>query len=93
MSSENITAEVSEVNTVSSPAPTNNTTQNTNVSNTTPQQFDPTKIVVTDENSALNGLVTFLNVAQRRGVFTFGESAKINECIQKFLRDGPSTTQ
>ena len=92
MSSENnITAQVSEVNTVSSPAPTNNTTQNA----TTPptQQFDPTKIVVTDENTALNGLVTFLNVAQRRGVFTFGESAKINECIQKFLRDGPSTTQ
>lgn len=43
-------------------------------------------IPVTDENVALNLLVGFLSVAQRRGVFSLDESAKIWECVQKFQK-------
>jgi hypothetical protein len=45
-----------------------------------------TEIPITDENSALNLLVSFLNLGQRRGVFNIEESAKIWECIRKFQR-------
>jgi len=41
---------------------------------------------VADENVALNLLVGFLSVAQRRGVFNMEESAKIWECVQKFQK-------
>jgi hypothetical protein len=43
-------------------------------------------IQITDENVALNVMVSFLNIAQRRGVFSIDESSKIWECIQKFQR-------
>lgn len=42
------------------------------------------ELPVTDENSALNILVGFLDVAQKRGVFNLDESHKIWECIKKF---------
>ena len=41
---------------------------------------------VTDENAALNIIVSFINIAQRRGCFSIDESAKIWECIKKFQR-------
>ena len=41
-------------------------------------------IPVTDENSALNVMVAFLGVAQKRGTFAINESAKIYDCIQVF---------
>ena len=43
-------------------------------------------IPVADENVALNLLVSFLSLAQRRGVFGLDESAKIWECVQKFQK-------
>jgi hypothetical protein len=43
-------------------------------------------VVVTDENVALNVLVSFLSLAQRRGVFSIEESSKIWECVQKFQK-------
>jgi predicted RNA-binding protein YlxR (DUF448 family) len=43
-------------------------------------------VVVTDENVALNVLVSFLSLAQRRGAFSMEESAKIWECVQKFQK-------
>lgn len=43
--------------------------------------------IITDENTALNVLVSFLNLAQRRGAFAMNESAKIWECIQTFVKD------
>lgn len=43
-------------------------------------------IQVTDENSALNLIVGFLCLAQKRGVFTIDESAKIWECISIFQK-------
>ena len=41
-------------------------------------------VEIKDENIALNMMVSFLSLAQKRGAFTFDESAKIWECIQKF---------
>lgn len=42
-------------------------------------------VVITNENIALNVIVSFLNIAQKRGAFNIDESAKIWECIQKFV--------
>lgn len=41
---------------------------------------------ITSENVALNVLVTFVNLAQKRGAFNIKESAKIWECIQTFQK-------
>ena len=46
---------------------------------------------VTNETVALNMLVSFLNLAQRRGIFSIDESAKIWECINKFQKSNPSS--
>jgi hypothetical protein len=46
-----------------------------------------TDLVVTDENMAFNILVSFLGVAQKRGTFSIAESAKIFECINKFVKN------
>ena len=43
-------------------------------------------IEVVNENVALNLLVSFLNLAQRRGAFSIDESAKIWECVRKFQK-------
>ena len=49
--------------------------------------------LVNSENTALNLLVSFLGLAQRRGVFRFDESAKIYECIKFFQRDTDEVTK
>ena len=41
-------------------------------------------VPVTDESVSLNLLVSFLQLAQKRGAFTIDESAKIWECVQIF---------
>jgi hypothetical protein len=46
-----------------------------------------TDVQITDENVALNVIVSFLNLAQRRGVFSIDESAKIWECVKKFQKN------
>ena len=43
-------------------------------------------IPITDENSALNAMVSFLNIAQKRGAFNLQESSKIWECIKLFVK-------
>jgi hypothetical protein len=43
-------------------------------------------IAVTDENVALNLMVSFLSLAQKRGCFGLDESAKIWECVRKFQK-------
>ena len=45
-----------------------------------------TDVKIVDENTALNVMVSFLNLAQKRGTFSIDESAKIWECIQKFIQ-------
>lgn len=59
-----------------------------NENTTTPQKNDIklVDIPINDENTALNLIVSFLSVAQKRGAFTFDESAKIWECIKIFQK-------
>ena len=45
-----------------------------------------TSVEVTDENVALNLIVSFLGLAQKRGAFTIDEAAKIWECIKRFQK-------
>ena len=49
-------------------------------------------VSIVDENIALNVIVSFLNVAQKRGTFSIAESAKIFECIQKFVQQPTADT-
>ena len=64
-----------------------------------PQQQQQVKLEdlkVNTENDALNYMVGFLELAQRRGIFSLEEAAKINECVAKFRRPVPqpqSTSQ
>ena len=51
-----------------------------------PPQPDINSIVINDENTALNVMVSFLNLAQKRGAFNMQESAKLWECIQTFVK-------
>jgi hypothetical protein len=53
-----------------------------------PQQPTPnlSDVTVTNENEALNMMVSFLHMAQKRGVFNLQESAKIWECVQIFMK-------
>ena len=58
-----------------------------------PQEIKLCDVQITDENIALNVLVSFLNLAQKRGAFGIDESAKIWECIKMFQKpDTPSST-
>lgn len=41
-------------------------------------------IPINTQQEALQLLVTFLNLAQKRGCFTIDESAKLWECMKKF---------
>jgi len=41
-------------------------------------------VPVTDQQTALQLLVTFVNLAQSRGVYKMDESSKIYECIKMF---------
>ena len=43
-------------------------------------------VKINDENTALNVMVSFLSLAQKRGAFSFDESAKIWECIKIFQK-------
>lgn len=71
--------------------------QQPNQSSNPPSQQQPqvklTELKVNSENDALNYMVGFLELAQRRGVFTLEEAAKINECVAKFRRPGPPPSQ
>ena len=46
-----------------------------------------TDIEIVNENVALNVIVSFLNLAQRRGTFSIDESAKIWDCVKKFQKN------
>lgn len=53
-----------------------------------PKSVPLTSVEVVNENVALNVMVSFLNIAQKRGAFSLDESAKIWECVQKFVQRG-----
>ena len=44
-------------------------------------------VPVDGTNSALNLMIAFLSVAQKRGTFNIQESAKLWECISIFTQD------
>lgn len=72
-------------------ATTENNTTSTNSEETASSQEQKevrlVDIAIDNENTALNVLVAFLNVAHKRGAFTIDESAKIWECISKFQKN------
>ena len=43
-------------------------------------------VQVSNQNEALQLIVTFLNLAQKRGAFTLDESAKLWECVKMFQK-------
>jgi hypothetical protein len=43
-------------------------------------------VQISDENTALNVMVSFLTLAHKRGSFSIDESAKIWECIKMFQK-------
>ena len=45
-----------------------------------------TEIPITDDNVALNVMVGFLDTAQKRGAYSMDESAKIWECVKRFVQ-------
>lgn len=51
-----------------------------------PKEIRLTDIPVVDEITALNLMVSFLGLAQKRGAYTIDEASKIWECIKKFQR-------
>jgi hypothetical protein len=64
-------------------------TENSQQQQSQPQQPTEIRLVdvpINDENTALNLMAQFLALAQKRGIFSFEESAKIWECIKKFQK-------
>ena len=59
-------------------------TENDNVSRE--KEVRLVDVVVSDENVALNLMVSFLSLAHKRGSFGLDESAKIWECVQMFQK-------
>ena len=59
-------------------------TENDNVSQQ--KEIRLVDVVVSDENVALNLMVSFLSLAHKRGSFGLDESAKIWECVQMFQK-------
>ena len=68
------------------------TSENIVLSETTPAPAPEKKeirlvdVPVTDENVALNLMVSFLSLAQKRGCFVLDESAKIWDCVRRFQK-------
>ena len=51
-----------------------------------PPQPNITDVEIRDENIALNVMVSFLHLAQKRGAFNLQESAKVWECVKMFMK-------
>jgi hypothetical protein len=61
----------------------------TPIPNPTPTPQKETRLVdisISDENIALNVIVSFVTLAHKRGAFGIDESAKIWECIRMFQK-------
>jgi len=52
-----------------------------------------TEVEIKDENIALNVLISFVDLAQKRGAYSLDEAAKIWECIQKFIKPMSTPTE
>lgn len=82
-----VQTEVTEVASTSA-VTSDNTVVDETVEENKQQEVSILDVPVENENMALNVLVSFVNLAQRRGAFNVQESAKIWECIQKFKQAG-----
>lgn len=51
-----------------------------------PKEVKLIDVVIADENTSLNVLISFLALAQKRGAFGIDEAAKIWECIKIFQK-------
>jgi hypothetical protein len=51
-----------------------------------PQQVNLLDMPVRNENEALNVMVGFLGLAQKRGCWAINEAAKIYECVKMFQK-------
>jgi hypothetical protein len=58
-----------------------------------PKQVRLVDVSIDSENTALNVMAGFLNLAQRRGAFSIDESAKIYECIRMFASKDASPAE
>ncbi len=69
-------------------APTEKTETNPEQPNEMVDQANHQEVLVNmpinNQNDALNCLIGYIGLAQRRGVFAIDESAKLFQCIQKF---------
>ena len=63
--------------------PTNSEDQN---KSDEPKEINISDINVENENIALNMLITFIQLAHKRGAFSIQESSKIWECVSKFMK-------
>jgi hypothetical protein len=70
-----------------SPKSSNNSTEEKNESK---PQVNLLDVPVNNEQAALNVIVGFLGIAQRRGAFAINESAKIFECVKTFQTNSSS---
>lgn len=61
-----------------------NSTTQIPTSNGDVKQMRLVDIEIKNQNDALQLIVTFLNLAQKRGSFTLDESAKLWECVKHF---------
>jgi hypothetical protein len=68
------------------PAPTTTVAPAPTTTAAETEQIKLVNVPVTDDNVAFNLVISFLNLAQRRGVYTIDESAKILECVKRFQR-------
>ena len=55
------------------------------------QQVNLLDLPVHNENEALNVMVGFLGLAQKRGCWAINESAKIFECVKMFQKQDQSS--
>jgi hypothetical protein len=50
------------------------------------QQVPISEVPITNQNEALQMIIYFINLAQKRGSYSIDESAKIYECIKIFKK-------
>ena len=83
---ENITISEVQQNPLPQPPPTPTEQQLQQDTGSASYGIPLTQVEIKNENIALNVMVSFLNLAQKRGAFSIDESAKIWECIKIFVQ-------
>jgi len=73
-----------QVNEVMSTTPT--VTENTTTEPAATEQPNILNVKITDQNMALNVLVAFVDLGQKRGAYNLQESAKLWEALQFFIQ-------